>query len=416
MQIQVLGAGINGLITAYFLSQEGAEVTVIERNNAPALDTSFANGGQQALSNCLPLASPALPSSILGNFIRRKEMRTLTLEPSLSICQLEWCARVLWNCRRQRFLRNVKTLARLWRHSKELMREFCAREKGIAFNLSHRGVLRFFRTSTDFKNFMQTAKCLVKEGKVSFEELSVQDIINRCPLLRGSARKDIYAGLLFPADTSADMYQFCCTLHDLCRQKGVTFHFDEEIKSIRSNKQFCKVHTSRQIRYSAHVVCCLGNESQRLLAPIGIKLLIAPVLGYSLTFPFTCASMLGKMLGFSMHDHRMGILATPLGSRLRVAGINRMGANMVEVETQSYVLRLHTWARELFTDLGVEYPGTWSSQRPTTPSGIPYYGSSKIPRIWLNTGHGGLGWTVSLATAKIVVRAIFEMNSTLATP
>ncbi|AFL48851.1 D-amino-acid dehydrogenase [Sinorhizobium fredii] len=394
MKVIVLGAGVIGVTSAYQLAKAGHEVTVVDRQQGPALETSFANAGEVSFGYCSPWAAPGIPMKALKWLFM--EHAPLVLRPKLDGAMLAWMYQMLRNCTADRYALNKSRMLRLAGYSRTSLAEVRA-ETGIAYDERMHGTLQLFRTQQQLDASGKDVKALAADG-VPYKVLDRDGCIGVEPALK-HVREKIVGGLLTPKDETGDCFKFTNALAAKAAALGVRFAYGTQIKGLDvENGRVHGVLTDRETVTADAVVVALGSYSPLLLKPLGIKLPVYPVKGYSLTIPITDASRAPES---TVMDETYKIAITRLGDRIRVGGM---------AEISGYTNDLgHTRRRTLDHSVTDLFPGGdlqrasfWSGLRPMTPDGTPVIGQTKIAGLLLNTGHGTLGWTMSCGSARLI--------------
>jgi D-amino-acid dehydrogenase len=394
MKVIVLGAGVIGVTSAYQLAKAGHEVTVVDRQQGPALETSFANAGEVSFGYCSPWAAPGIPMKALKWLFM--EHAPLVLRPKLDGAMLAWMYQMLRNCTADRYALNKSRMLRLAGYSRTSLAEVRA-ETGIAYDERMHGTLQLFRTQQQLDASGKDVKALAADG-VPYKVLDRDGCIGVEPALK-HVREKIVGGLLTPKDETGDCFKFTNALAAKAAALGVRFAYGTQIKGLDvENGRVHGVLTDRETVTADAVVVALGSYSPLLLKPLGIKLPVYPVKGYSLTIPITDASRAPES---TVMDETYKIAITRLGDRIRVGGM---------AEISGYTNDLgHTRRRTLDHSVTDLFPGGdlqrasfWSGLRPMTPDGTPVIGQTKIAGLFLNTGHGTLGWTMSCGSARLI--------------
>lgn len=393
--VVVLGAGVVGVATAWFLLRSGCRVTVVEKQQAAGLGTSFANGGLITPSMSDPWAAPGAPLLML-KWLGREDS-PLLVRPGALPGLLSWGLRFLRHCRREDWHRNTRRILQLSMYSHARLHDV-GRETGVDYESNPRGTLHLFRDRFSMEKTLQTAEVLGGLG-VRSRTLGPEECANLEPALRNQVER-IAGGIHYPDDEAGDAHLFTQRLAEVCASSGAEFRYGETVDSIETaGGAFSGVVTgSGRIDAEACVVA-LGTDSVALLRPHGIRLPIYPVKGYSLTFPVAGWND-APVVPFADDGHKAGIVR--IGDRIRVAGT----AEFTGRDTTMNPKRIAN-LREFFLSLFPEYPDpeaatAWTGLRPMTPDGIPYLGPTAVPNLYLNTGHGHLGWTMSCGSAAIV--------------
>ena len=400
MRVIVLGAGVVGTASAWYLSRAGHEVTVIERQGAAALETSFANGGQISASHAEPWAHPGVPAQLL-QWLGRDDA-PLVFRPRAEWRQWAWGARFLFECLPFRNLENTRQLLALALYSRRLLREL-RRDTGIEYDQLARGILAFHTDEREFQRAAAQAERMRRYGCVC-EAKSAAACIAIEPAMRHAAER-IVGGIYTPEDESGDACKFTQGLARLAAAQGVRFEFGRTIKRIdvaggrvRGVVLADAAGRDDPVAANAYVVA-LGSYSPLLLAPLRIAIPVYPLKGYSITVPLDAGD---EAPTASLTDVAHKLVFSRLGDRLRVAGTAEMNDYNTEVDDE----RCQMIVRRVF-DL---FPGAgqparaafWSGLRPATPSNVPCVGRTRYPDLFLNTGHGTLGWTLACGSGQAI--------------
>lgn len=403
-RVLVLGAGILGVHTAYFLRQRGYEVTVIDRQPGPALETSFANGSQISVSQSDPWASPHAPFKILKWL--GKEDAPLLFRLKLDVNQWRWGLRFLYECLPSRAEHNTLQAMRLSEYSRRTL-QMLRKETGIQYDHAEAGIMMIHSDAQSFDDAAKAAQLLIRNGERR-DVLSVAEAVRIEPALAHTA--PTLAGAIYaPNDESGDAYKFTIAMAEQAAAMGVEFRYNTTIKRIdRASGEVSGVvvtHADRPdetLTADAYVVA-LGSYSSALLRDVGVDALVYPAKGYSATLPIVNQASAPKG---SITDDEMKIVFTTIGQRLRIAGtaeLNGFDTTLNPVRCEALTRR----AKHHFPDLcdwaAVEY---WTGLRPATPSNLPIIGQSKLKNLYLNTGHGTLGWTEGPGSARALADII----------
>lgn len=395
MKIVVLGAGVIGVTSAWYLAKAGHEVTVIDRQAGPSLETSFANAGEISPGYSSPWAAPGIPQkAIKWMFMKHAP---LIIQPRPDLAKLGWMARMLANCTTTAYQTNKRRMVRLAEYSRDCLMELRA-ETGIRYDERTQGTLQLFRTQKQVDGAAKDIEVLRADG-VPFEVLDRDACIAAEPGL-ASARDKIAGGLRLPGDETGDCFKFTNALAAMAQQLGVTFRYGVGIEALESEgNRIAAVRTSEgRITADAFVVA-LGSYSPFLVAPFGMKLPVYPVKGYSITVPITDES---RAPVSTVMDETHKIAITRLGDRIRVGGT---------AELAGFSLRLRKPRREtLAHSVGDLFPrggdlaqaSFWTGLRPMTPDGTPVVGPTRYANLFLNTGHGTLGWTMACGSGRLL--------------
>ncbi|WP_105431402.1 D-amino acid dehydrogenase [Neorhizobium sp. T6_25] len=399
MKVIVLGAGIIGVTSAYELAKNGHEVTVIDRQKGPALETSFANAGEVSFGYCSPWAAPGIPLKAMKWLFMKHA--PLILRPKLDMAMLSWTARMLMNCTADRYAINKSRMLQLSDYSRKALADI-RKETKIVYDERMKGTLQLFRTQQQLDASGKDAEALAADG-IPFEVADQDGCIRTEPAL-ARVRHKFVGGLLTPKDETGDCFKFTNALALRCRELGVNFSYATTVSGldVRSG-QARGVFLAGQKRVDADaVVVALGSYSPLLLRSYGITLPVYPVKGYSLTIPIVDA--LQSPVSTVM-DETFKIAITRLGDRIRVGGMAEIsGYNGTLVPARRVTLE-HS-VTDLFPGGDLSKATFWSGLRPMTPDGTPIIGATRIGGLFLNTGHGTLGWTMSTGSARILAATV----------
>jgi len=399
MRILVLGAGVVGTTAAWYLARAGHEVSVVDRQPGAGLETSFANGGQISVSQSEPWASASNLRKALKWFTR--EDAPLLFRPRLSWQQLAWSARFLCECLPARFRANVRDMVNLGRYSREALREL-TRETGIEYDHLARGILQFYTERAEFDAACKTLE-LLREFGIGREPKTVDEAIAIEPAL-AAARDRLVGATYSPDDESGDAARFTQNLATLCKKAGVRFLFRNAITAIEADGgRITGVRVRREAGETDRLVAdayvvALGSYSPLVLRPIGLSIPVYPAKGYSATLVTQGHDAAPHV---SLTDEVHKIVFSRLGERLRIAGT----AEFAGYDTALNPVRcaaLVKRAQELFPRAAdFAHPVYWAGLRPATPSNCPLIGRTRrYPNLYLNTGHGTLGWTEACGSGR----------------
>lgn len=394
-KVGVLGAGIIGITTAWWLHKKGFEVTVFERQALPASETSFANGGQVSASHAAPWANPvtlrALP------IILSRTDCSLSLSLKLSLSQWLWGLRFLYNCYPARARRHLQKMLAICLRSRDLYRQLLE-EEDIDFSRLDKGILHIYTSTSDLQHARKSYQTWARDLVQHCCEVSVADIIALEPSLAHSQR-DIVGGFFAQQDFSGDAHRFSVRLADICQQRGVVFRYNTSVNTLRAQRDAMLVETDQGDFRFDHLVSCLGVSTNSMLKSLGVRTRIYPIKGYSITMQLGDSAAFAPSVSFL--DSTSRIVASRLGSHFRVAGIADLAGFEATLDDRKIEF-LRTWVAEIFPRIEPTEVTPWAGLRPATPSNLPHVGASSCPRLWLNCGHGTLGWTTAMATAEQV--------------
>jgi D-amino-acid dehydrogenase len=394
MRVIVLGSGVVGVTTAYYLARAGHEVTVIDRQPGPALETSFANAGQISPGYASPWAAPGIPLKAFKWLFQRHA--PLAIQPDGSLFQLQWMWEMFRNCDADRYAVNKERMVRLAEYSRDCIRALRA-ETGIAYEGRQQGTLQLFRTQAQFDGAAKDIEVL-KEAGVAFEVLGREQLAQAEPAL-GHVRNKLVGGLRLPNDETGDCQLFTTRLAQMAREIGVRFQFDTAIERLDIvNGSVVGVQTNKGRETADRYVLALGSYS-RLLLQDQFRVPVYPLKGYSITVPIVDAA---KAPVSTILDETYKIAVTRFEDRIRVGG-------MAEIAGYSKVLNprrretLELVVNDLFPGGGdVARAAFWTGLRPMTPDSTPIVGATPLHNLFLNTGHGTLGWTMACGSASVI--------------
>jgi D-amino-acid dehydrogenase len=395
MKIVVLGAGVIGVTSAWYLAKAGHEVTVIDRQPGPSLETSFANAGEISPGYSSPWAAPGIPmKAVKWLFMKHAP---LIIQPRPDLHKLGWMARMLANCTTAAYQENKSRMVRLAEYSRDCLMDLRA-ETGVTYDERTQGTLQLFRSAKQVDAAEKDIAVLRADG-VPFEVLDRDACIAAEPGL-AAARDKIAGGLRLPGDETGDCFKFTNSLSDMAAALGVTFRYGVGIDGLEQEAgRISAVHTSEgRITADAFVVA-LGSYSPFLVSRFGIKLPVYPVKGYSITVPIVDAD---RAPVSTVMDETHKIAITRLGDRIRVGGMAEIAGFDLSLNPKRRATLEHS-VEDLFGGAGDQSRATfWTGLRPMTPDGTPIVGRSTIPNLFLNTGHGTLGWTMAAGSGRVL--------------
>lgn len=404
MKVVVMGAGVIGVTTAWYLAKQGAEVVVLDRQTGPGLETSYANAGELSYGMTSPWAAPGIPmKAVKWLFMKR---RPLFIWPLISPTMWMWSLQMIRNCNADSYRVNKSRMVRISNYSRDVMPDLID-ETGIEYDGRAQGTLQLFRTQKQLKGSRADQEILA-EFDSPFEELDRDGCIAAEPAL-AQVRDKFVGGLRLTADRTGDCRMFTMALAEKAAELGVQFQYGQSIRAIAvENGRVAGVDTELAGRITGdRYVCALGSYAPRLLKPIGLKLPVYPVKGYSVTLPVVDDA---KAPQSTLMDETHKVAITRLGDRIRVAGT---------AEIAGYSNRLGPHATDTVKHvIGDLFPGGgdltqaegWTGLRPMTPDGTPILGGTQYDNLFLNTGHGTLGWTMACGSARAVADVVLDRN------
>ena len=404
MKIAVLGGGIIGISSAWWLSQAGHEVVVVDRCTGPAQETSFANGGQISVSYAEPWANPQAPFK-LAKWLFRNDA-PLLFRPQFDWRQWLWGAAFLRECLPDRLAPNIRAMVRLAQYSRDTLRQMRA-EHGLQYNQLERGILNFYRDHAEFDASQQSAD-VMRDFGVDRRIVSADEVIVIEPAL-APHRSSIVGGDYTADDESGDARVFTIELARLAESAGV--HFQYSTRVTRLVTEGGRVSSAELIgpegRYASlqadAFVVALGSFTPQLVRPLGVSCLIYPAKGYSASFPIVDAASAPTV---SLTDSGHKVVFTRLGDTLRMAGTAELSGYSRTLNPERCQAMTNV-ARELFPNaLAFDAVQYWSGLRPSTPSNVPLIGRTRVSNLYLNSGHGTLGWTMGVGSGRALVDLI----------
>ena len=399
MRVLVLGSGVIGTASAYYLARQGFEVMVVDRQQAPAMETSFANAGQVSPGYASPWAAPGVPLKAMKWLLQKHA--PLAIKATADIDQYLWMAQMLRNCTASRYAVNKERMVRLSEYSRDCLDELRA-ETGIAYEGRRLGTTQLFRTQAQLDNAAKDIAVLQQSG-VPYELLDRAGIARVEPAL--AAVTDKLAGALrLPNDQTGDCQMFTHKLADMAKALGVEFRFGQNIQRLDfAGDRINGVWIDGKLETADRYVLALGSFSPQLLKPLGVRAPVYPLKGYSLTVPITDAAMAPTS---TILDETYKVAITRFDDRIRVGGM---------AEISGFDLGLNPRRRETLEMITADlYPQGgdlsqaefWTGLRPATPDGTPIVGATSFRNLFLNTGHGTLGWTMACGSGRFLADLI----------
>ncbi|MBW8759564.1 MAG: D-amino acid dehydrogenase [Burkholderiales bacterium] len=395
MTILVLGSGVIGTTIAYYLAKAGHDVTVVDRQGGPALETSFANAGEVSPGYASPWAGPGVPVKAIKWLLMNHS--PLIIKPMLEASMWRWGLAMLRNCTEARYRVNKARMVRVAEYSRDCLKDLRA-ETGIAYDERTQGTLQLFRTHRQLDGVRKDTEILDQYG-VPYEVLDTAGYLQYEPALAGVKHKFVGA-LRLPGDETGDCFLFTQRLAKMAEALGAKFRFNVNITGIASDgRRVTGVDTDAGRLSADHVVLALGSFSPKWLKPLGIHIPVYPVKGFSITVPITDASAAPES---TIMDETHKVAVTRLGDRIRVGGMAQLSGYDLALDerrrrTLEFVLT------DLFPAAGDLARATfWTGLRPMTPDGTPVMGGTSLENLTLATGHGTLGWTMAAGTGRAI--------------
>jgi len=395
VHVAVLGSGVIGTTIAYYLARDGHQVSVLDRQPGPALETSFANAGEVSPGYSSPWAGPGVPVKAIKWMLMTHS--PLVIWPMLDAAMWRWGWSMLMNCTERAYRINKSRMVPIAEYSRDCLKQLRA-DTGIAYDERMQGTLQLFRTQKQLDGIAKDIEIL-KDYKVPYEVLDRAGFCRVEPALAHTQQKFVGA-LRLPNDETGDCYKFTQRISALAQEAGASFRFDTPVEGLEVERgRISGVRTAAGLFRTDSYVSALGSFSPQMLRPIGIKLPVYPVKGYSITVPITEAAHAPES---TIMDETHKVAVTRLGDRIRVGGTAELaGYNLTLRESRRRTLE-HV-VTDLFPRGGdVARAEFWCGLRPMTPDGTPVVGPTPYPNLYLATGHGTLGWTMAAGTGRVI--------------
>ena len=399
MKIIVLGSGVIGTTSAWYLAAAGHEVTVLDRQPGPALETSFANAGEISPGYASPWAAPGIPVKALKWLFMKHS--PLFIRPSLSPAMLRFAFALLSNCTAQAYAVNKSRMVPIAEYSRDMLKAL-RQETGIAYDERAKGTLQLFRTEKLLAGATKDMAVLAEIG-VPHELLDVEGCVAAEPAL-ARVREKFVGGLRLPGDETGDCFKFTQSLAARAAAAGVDFRYGTDIRHLLGEGgRISGVVTAQGTLTADAYLVAIGSYSPKLLAPLGIDIPVYPVKGYSITVPITDASGAPES---TVMDETHKVAVTRLGDRIRVGGMAEIAGFDMSLKPKRQATLTHS-VEDLFGGAGDQSQAKfWCGLRPMTPDGTPIVGRSPIANLFLNTGHGTLGWTMACGSGRVLADLI----------
>jgi D-amino-acid dehydrogenase len=395
MKIVILGCGVIGATAAYYLAKAGNDVTVLERQAEPARETSYANAGEVSPGYAAPWAGPGVPVKAIKWLLMHH--RPLVIKPMLDAAMWRWGAQMLRNCTAARYALNKGRMVRMAEYSRDCLQQLRA-DTGIRYDERAQGTLQLFRTRKQLDGTAKDIEVLQQHG-VPYQLLDREGYVKYEPAL-ADVRHKFVGGLRLPGDETGDCYLFTQRIAALAQDAGARFRFSVNIRALAADGSgIAAVETDAGRVTGDRYLVALASYSARLLAPRGIRVPVYPVKGFSITVPIDNAS---KSPESTIMDETHKVAVTRLGNRVRVGGTAQLsGFDLTLNERRRRTLEFVV--TDLFPQAGdVGKAEFWTGLRPMTPDGTPIVGPTRLPNLWLATGHGTLGWTMAAGTGRLL--------------
>ncbi len=409
MKVIVLGGGVIGVSTAYYLARAGADVTVLERQSDVALETSFANAGQISPGYSTPWAAPGIPTKAIKWLFQRHA--PLAVRPDGSLFQLQWMAQMLANCNDAAYAVNKERMMRLSEYSRDCLRSL-RQEIGLQYEARTGGTLQLFRSQKQLDGAARDIPVL-EACNVPFELLDEAGCARAEPALAKVPGR-VVGGLRLPNDETGDCQRFTTELARQAQQLGVKFRFNTEIDTLEVERgRIAAVSLADGERLVAdHYVVAMGSFSRQLVKHLGLNLPVYPTKGYSLTVPIIHPD--GAPVS-TVLDETYKIAITRFDDRIRVGGMAELGGYDLSLNPRRRET-LEMVVTDLFPEGGdVKAASFWTGLRPMTPDGTPIVGRTPYANLSLNTGHGTLGWTMACGSGKLLADIVIGQRPEIST-
>jgi D-amino-acid dehydrogenase len=395
LKVLVLGSGVIGTTAAYYLAKAGHEVEVVDRQDGPALETSFGNAGEVSPGYSAPWAGPGVPVKAIKWMLMRHS--PLVIWPLLDPAMWRWGVAMLANCTEDAYALNKSRMVPIAEYSRDCLKALRT-ETGIEYDHRELGTLQLFRNQAQLDGTAKDIEVLKQYG-VPYEVLDRAGFVEVEPAL--ALTQDKFVGALrLPGDETGDCFKFTNRLAEMAADLGVTFRQNTLIKRLEARGgELVGVHTDAGVLKAERYVLALGSHAPRLLRPLGIRIPVYPVKGYSITVPITDAKFAPES---TIMDETHKVAVTRLGERIRVGGTAELAGysnalREARRETLNHVIT------DLFPKGGdVSKASFWCGLRPMTPDGTPIVGPTPVGRLMLATGHGTLGWTMAAGTGRVI--------------
>ena len=394
MHVIVLGSGVIGVSSAYYLAKQGAQVTVLDRQSGPAEETSFGNAGQISPGYSTPWAAPGIPFKAVKWMFQHHAPLAVQLDGSM--WQLQWMMQMLKNCSADQYAVNKERMVRVAEYSRDCLRAL-RDETGISYENRSKGTLQLFRKDAQLEAVQRDIEVL-KETGVEFELLD-RDGLSKVEPALAEAKDKLVGGLHLPNDETGDCYLFTNALAEHAKTLGVDFQFNQDVeKLIVEGGEIKGVLVNGKVLTADRYVLAFGSYSRDFLKPLHLDLPVYPVKGYSLTVPIIDPSHAPQS---TVLDETYKIAITRFDNRIRVGGMAELsGFNLGLNQDRRGTLEMVT--RDLFPGGDLEKASFWTGLRPMTPDSTPIIGPTQYKNLFLNTGHGTLGWTMACGSGKLI--------------
>ncbi|WEV48000.1 D-amino acid dehydrogenase [Acinetobacter sp. ESL0695] len=407
MHVIILGSGVIGVASAYYLAQQGVKVTVFDRQPGPAKETSFANAGQISPGYSTPWAAPGIPLKALKWMFQKHAPLALSLDGSA--WQLQWMYKMLNNCNANSYAINKERMTRVAEYSRDCLRDL-RHQTNIHYEHRSKGTLQVFRKMAQLDAVERDIEVLKACG-VEHQLLNREQLASIEPALQ-FAQDKLVGGLHLPNDETGDCYLFTNALAKLAIKSGVTFKFNQNVEALTfEGDRITGVVVDGQQYQADKYILAFGSYSRRFLKPLDLDLPVYPVKGYSLTLPITDEKLAPQS---TVLDESYKIAITRFDQRIRVGGMAELhGFDMKLRQERKSTLEMVT--QDLFPAGDLKQSTFWTGLRPMTPDGTPIIGPTKYNNLFLNTGHGTLGWTMACGSGKLISDIVLNQTTDIST-
>ena len=395
MHVIVLGSGVIGLTSAYYLAKQGAKVTVIDRQSGAAQETSFGNAGQISPGYSTPWAAPGIPVKAIKWLFEAHAPLAIKLDGSL--WQLNWMLQMLKNCQADRYAINKERMVRVAEYSRDCLRAL-REDTGIAYENRSQGTLQIFRKPSQLEAVYQDIEVL-KETGVAFKLIENGKDLSHIEPALSHVSEQLVGGLHLPNDETGDCFLFSQALADKAKSMGVTFLYNQSIEQLLvEGGTVTGVMVNGQRLTADRYVLALGSYSRELVKPLKLDLPVYPVKGYSLTVPIVDSNFAPQS---TVLDETYKIALTRFDQRIRVGGMAELSGFDLSLNPKRRAT-LEMVTNNLFPGGDLPQVSFWTGLRPMTPDSTPIIGATRYPNLFLNTGHGTLGWTMACGSGKLI--------------
>lgn len=407
MRVIVLGSGVIGVASAYYLAQQGAQVTVLDRQAGPAEETSFGNAGQISPGYSTPWAAPGIPFKAVKWMFQHHAPLAINIDGSM--WQLQWMAQMLKNCNPASYTTNKERMMRVAEYSRDCLKAL-RETTGIEYENRAKGTLQVFRSEAQLEAVQRDIQVL-EECDVGYALLDREGLAQVEPAL-AHAQDKLVGGLHLPNDETGDCYLFTNALANKAKALGVDFRFNQQVEGLVVEGDSIKgVRVNGQTLTADRYVLAFGSYSRDFLKPLELNLPVYPVKGYSLTIPIVQPEFAPQS---TVLDETYKIAITRFDQRIRVGGMAELsGFNLGLNQDRRATLEMVT--QDLFPGGNMAEASFWTGLRPMTPDSTPIIGATRFKNLFLNTGHGTLGWTMACGSGKLISDIVLNHQTDIST-